>query len=599
MTSVQEGDVAPDPGFTGAIGLIQSRLRTQRIRLTLSVLAASASVALDLVPIWAVLFLITQVVAGSASSSDFALAALVLAISIPTSQALFAFATAQSHIAAFRMIRDLRLSLAEKLLQMPLGEVSGIGSGPARKLLVDEPEQMEPLIAHAIPEGLSALLMWLAVSFWLFVTDWRIGLVSVLLVPISFGAIAIGLGRSRSQMAAYQQANLRLNAAVAEFLRGIVTVKVFHRSGPALARVHGAVDDLVQVQSDWGRVFLPWGGTFYALIMANVTVVLPSGLGLLQTGRIDLHAFLLLVILGANYGAPLLRLFNLFTSLAHISAAVGSIQSLLARPEPEDLGGQYKLEGHTVRFETVSFRYDTIEALSEVSFEAPEGGVTALVGPSGAGKSTAALLLARFYDPTSGWITIGGKDIAELGQDQLRDTVGFVFQDTFLFRGTVLENLRFALPEASLAETQTAARAAQAHEFIKSLPQGYDTVIGGGTGLLSGGERQRLAIARAILKDAPVLVLDEATAFADPDNEAEIQRAISALATGKTVIVVAHRLHTIARADRIVVLEGGRCVAQGRHGDLLAKGGLYARMWRDHSATRDGGLLASPRPEAV
>lgn len=599
MIEVQPMDSVSEPGFFSALKLLSRFLGSGRVALAKSVAMASLSVALELAPIVAILWLIEGLVAGSAAPADFVLAAFVLAMTIPSVQLLFGYATAQSHAAAFHTIHALRVALARKLSAMPLGAVSTLGSGATRKLMIDEPEKLEPLIAHAIPEGVSAGLMWLVVSIWLIATDWVMALATIALTPVAFGAIAIAVRRTQPRMEAFQAANLRMNGTVAEFLRGITAVKIYHRTGPAQRRTRAAIDDFARFQSEWGREFVPWGGTFYALIQANITVILPVGLWRLQTGGIEVEALLLFILLGGNYGAPLMRLFNLFSQMAHVSLAVQSVERLLRQPTLSDTETRLPLNNHAVEFETVSFAYGAARAIDEVSFVAPQGEVTALVGPSGAGKSTLALLLARFYDPLAGRITVGGQNIAEMGQAQLMDTVSFVFQDTFLFRGTIAENLRFAQPDASQGQLENAATAAQAHNFIRALPDGYDTMIGDGSGVLSGGERQRIGIARAILKNAPILVLDEATAFADPDSEADIQKAISAMARGKTLIVVAHRLHTIAKAQQVVVMDAGRVVGRGAHDDLLRTCDLYARMWEDYSASRDAPQAATDMLETA
>ncbi|MEM8957565.1 MAG: ABC transporter ATP-binding protein [Pseudomonadota bacterium] len=592
-----------DPDMAAALRILRPHLGPALGPLTFSIVAAVAYTLLELAPIWVTLWLVTLTVRAEAAPGDFVAGAVLLAVTIPLCYTLYGLSTEKSHVAAFRMIRSLRLRIAEHLTHLPLGQVTDLSSGASRKLMIDEPEKLELVVAHALPEGVGAVLMWMVVTVWLFATDWLMALATVLLVPVALLAMGLAIRRSVPNMAAFQDANLHMNGVLAEFLRGITAIKVYHRAGPAIARTATAIRDFAQLQSDWGRQFVPLGGTFYALILANITVILPVGLWSLHAGWIDLTEFLLFVILGGNYGAPLMRLFNLFGQMAHISVAVTNIDHVLSSQRQPDTGADLPLRGHEVRFDAVSFGYgedgDTA-ALRDVSFTAPGAGMTALIGPSGAGKSTVAALLARFYDPWSGRITIGGQDIAAMGQTQLMETVSFVFQDTFLFRGTIAEALRFARQDASHADLEAAARAARAYDFITALPDGFDTMIGDGSGILSGGERQRLAIARAILKDAPVLVLDEATAFADPDNEAEIQKAISALARGKTVVVVAHRLHTITRADRIIVLDGGRCVAQGRHEELIAQDGLYARMWRDYSATRSARLqTTAPAQEAV
>ena len=376
---------------------------------------------------------------------------------------------------------------------------------------------------------------------------------------------------------------VRLNASIVEYLAGMPVVKVFNRTGDSFAETGDAVRSYVAMETEWARDYVPLGGTFYTLVLANIVVILPVGLALLHAGSIDLPTLLLFVILGANYSQPLIKLFNQFHTLAHISMGAMLVTDLLETAPQADTGARVELADHDVSFEGVGFGYGAQDALHDVTFVARTSEVTALVGPSGSGKSTIASLVPRFRDVRSGRVTIGGVDVREIGLGQLMDTVAFVFQDTFLFSDTIAANIRFGKPDATDAEVEAAAKAARAHDFIATLPHGYATHLGEQGHSLSGGERQRIAIARAMLKNAPIIVLDEATAFADPDNEAAIQEAIGALISRRTLIVVAHRLHTIVDADRIVVVDGGGVAESGRHEELVAHGGLYARLWDDYT----------------
>jgi ATP-binding cassette subfamily B protein len=373
-----------------------------------------------------------------------------------------------------------------------------------------------------------------------------------------------------------------MNASIVDYLAGMPVVKIFNRTGQSFAQTSQAVRDYAAIETRWAREYLPLGGAFYMLVAANIVVILPVGLMLMRAGSVDLPTLLLFVILGANYSQPLLKLFNQFHGLAHISMGSTAIADLLDEPPQSDSGARIALPHHDVAFEAVRFGYGPADVLHDVTLVARTGQVTALVGPSGAGKSTIAGLVPRFRDVRAGKITIGGVDVRDMSLDQLMDTVAFVFQDTFLFSDTIAANIRFGKPDATDAEVRAAARAAQADVFIEALPDGYDTPLGEQGRTLSGGERQRIAIARAILKDAPVVVLDEATAFADPDNEAAIQAALSALTRDRTLILVAHRLHTVMNAAQILVIDQGCVAERGRHEELIQIGGLYARLWDDY-----------------
>ncbi|WP_439527541.1 ABC transporter ATP-binding protein [Pannonibacter sp.] len=583
-TSASEPD--PKPDLFSSIKLLTRHGTGLRGRLVLAVLIATCAVGLELIPVWVVWQAVSGLVAGTGEASSFAgLAALTL-LAVVFGSLLMGLALGLSHLVAFNLIHSLRLVLSRHLASLPMGWFQGRRSGGAKKLVVDEPERLELIIAHGLPEGVSAVGTWAAVTVWLFAVDWRMALVTIVLTPVSFFMIIFAMARTSVQIGEYQRRSERLNSAVVEYLAGMPVIKVFNRTGAAFDESAKAVRDYTAIETEMGRSFVPLGSAFHTLVVANIALILPAGLLMMRAGLIDLTTLCLFVILGANYSQPLLKLFNLFHNMAHISMASTLIDDVLATPRQADSGRRLDLDSHEIRFEDVSFGYVSHDVVHGVSFTARAGEMTALVGPSGSGKSTLAGLVPRLHDPRGGRITLGGQDLRDIGLDQLMEQVAFVFQQTFLFTGTIASNIRFGKPDASLAEVEAAAEAARAHDFIAALPDGYDTRLGEGGATLSGGERQRIAIARAILKDAPVIVLDEATAFADPDSEAAIQEALGELAKGRTLIVVAHRLQTIMNADRIVVLDRGRVAEQGRHADLIAAGGLYAQLWADYSAAQ-------------
>lgn len=575
------------PDYLASLKLLGRFLPGSRLAMGGAILLATAAVACELAPIVAVYKVITAELSGTLGPAYLFGAAGLALLAVVVGYSLMGLAVGLSHVIAFDVLCRLRLAMARHLARLPIGWFADRKSGDAKKLIIDEPESMELIFAHGIPEGVSALATWVAVSVWLFVVDWRMALATVAVTPVAFVLISAGMARGARRAADYQRAGARMNASVVEFLAGMAVVKIFNRTGESFAETARAVRAYAEVETAWAEDYLPLGGTFYALVLTNVVVILPVGAFLMAAGSLDLATLVLFVILGANYSQPLMKLFNQFHTLAHISMGSTRIAEALAAEPQADSGRTVALASHDVVFDEVSFGYGKEEVLHRVSFTAPAGSVTALVGPSGAGKSTVASLVARFWDPRSGRVTLGGVDLREIGLSQLMDMVAFVFQDSFLFSDTIAANIRFGNPNASDAEVEAAARAARAHDFIMAFPDGYATRLGDRGQLLSGGERQRIAIARAILKDAPVIVLDEATAFADPDNEAAIQEAIGELTAGRTLLVVAHRLHTIMSADQILVVDGGRIAEAGRHDDLVAKGGLYARLWRDYTEARD------------
>ncbi len=575
------------PDYLASLKLLGRFLSGSRLAMGGAILLATAAVACELAPIVVVYKVVTAALTGTLGPAYLVGAAGLALLAVVVGYALMGLSVGLSHVVAFDVLCRLRLALARHLARLPIGWFADRKSGDAKKLIIDEPESMELIFAHGIPEGVSALATWVAVSIWLFLVDWRMALATVAVTPVAFVLISTGMARGARRAADYQRAGARMNASVVEFLAGMAVVKIFNRTGESFAETARAVRAYAEVETAWAEDYLPLGGTFYALVLTNVVVILPVGAFLMAAGSLDLSTLVLFVILGANYSQPLMKLFNQFHTLAHISMGSTRIAEALAAEPQADSGRTVALASHDVVFDEVSFGYGKEEVLHRVSFTAPAGSVTALVGPSGAGKSTVASLVARFWDPRSGRVTLGGVDLREIGLAQLMDMVAFVFQDSFLFSDTIAANIRFGNPKASDAEVEAAARAARAHDFIMAFPDGYGTRLGDRGQLLSGGERQRIAIARAILKDAPVIVLDEATAFADPDNEAAIQEAMGELTAGRTLLVVAHRLHTIMSADQILVVDGGRIVEAGRHDDLVAKGGHYARLWRDYTEARD------------
>ena len=575
------------PDYLASLKLLGRFLPGSRLAMGGAILLATAAVACELAPVVVVYKVVTAALSGTLGPAYLAGAAGLALLAVVVGYGLMGLAVGLSHVVAFDVLCRLRLALARHLARLPIGWFADRKSGDAKKLIIDEPESMELIFAHGIPEGVSALATWVAVSVWLFAVDWRMALATVAVTPVAFVLISTGMARGARRAADYQRAGARMNASVVEFLAGMAVVKIFNRTGESFAETARAVRAYAEVETAWAEDYLPLGGTFYALVLTNVVIILPVGAFLMAAGSLDLATLVLFVILGANYSQPLMKLFNQFHTLAHISMGSTRIADALAAEPQADSGRTVALASHDVVFDEVSFGYGKEEVLHRVSFTAPAGSVTALVGPSGAGKSTVASLVARFWDPRSGRVTLGGVDLREIGLAQLMDMVAFVFQDSFLFSDTIAANIRFGNPTASDAEVEAAARAARAHDFIMAFPDGYATRLGDRGQLLSGGERQRIAIARAILKNAPVIVLDEATAFADPDNEAAIQEAIGELTAGRTLLVVAHRLHTIMSADQILVVDGGRIAEAGRHDDLVAKGGLYARLWRDYTEARD------------
>ncbi|MFI9535488.1 ABC transporter ATP-binding protein [Nocardia fusca] len=491
----------------------------------------------------------------------------------------------------------VRRSLADKLTRVPLGWFSERTSGDIKKYLQDDVEALHYLVAHARLDFVGGLVVPVATLVYLLTVDWRLTL--VLLIPLL--AYALSLSRmmdqtSRDRLAVYSRWERRVQTATIEFVDGIQVVRAFGQAGRAHHEFQAAVDGQTAAFTRWKTPMIRLQAVADitvspVFVMAVIVLAGLAAVGLDWTQPLDLLPFLLV---GLGLGSSLLGLGYGGQALREAGAAAVRLYDLQQTPElPDGAPDPAALpavpaEPGVVRFDSVAFGYrDDHQVLRGIDLELRPGTLTALVGPSGSGKSTLAKLLPRFYDVDAGRITIGGRDIRDIPAAELYRTVGFVFQDVRLIRGSVRDNLLLARPDADSATLEAAARAAQIHERIIALPRGYDSEIGVDASL-SGGEAQRLSIARALLADTPVLVLDEATAFADPESEAAVQDALARLVAGRTVLVIAHRLHTITGVDRIVVLENGTLVEQGDHARLSTAGGTYQRLWEINEAALGG-----------
>lgn len=486
-----------------------------------------------------------------------------------------------SHIAAYDILHELRMELAEKLGTLPLGYFSGRSTGEIKQVVHEDVERVEEGLAHFIPDTVSGIAVPLLTAIVLFAVDWRMALATVALMPVLLllwrRAYKVG------DMEGHNAALARMNAAVVQYVQGMRVIKAFLQAGGAYAKYRDAVQNMSQTMDASYRRSQPNNTAMFVLMRANVFVILPVGTWLYLQGSLDLPTFVLFLILGMGFNVPLQKLiFSTGFAVWQLSMAMTKIEEILAEGPLREPEIPKEPRGHDIEFREVYFGYGEREVLKGVSFTAPRGSVTALVGPSGAGKTTIARLVPRFWDVDGGEIRLGGVDVREISTEKLMDKVAFVFQDVFLFNDTVYENIRAGRPGASREEVLDAARRARVDDFVRALPDGYDTSVGENGARLSGGQRQRISIARAILKDAPVVVLDEATAFVDPENEAKIQEAIGSLTEEKTLIVVAHRLSTITGADQILVVDEGRIAARGTHGELLEESPLYATLWRAH-----------------
>lgn len=496
-----------------------------------------------------------------------------------------------SHIAAFRTARNMRSAALHHIITLPLGFFSGSSSGKLRKIIDECAGQTEGFLAHQLPDFIGAVVTPVVAVVLLFVFDWRLGFLCLVPILISFFILAKMMGGNSAQfMKEYQDAQEEMTVEAVEYVRGIPVVKVFQQTVYSFKSFHGTIMKYMKLASRYSLSWqLPMTG-FTVSVNAAFALLVPAGI--LMIGSVaDPKAFLLNFIFYILFtpvcSLMVTRIMYVSESLMQAGDAVARIDGILSESPLAESECLKKPEGSSVSFQNVTFTYPgtNTPALKNVSFELAQGKTVALVGPSGGGKTTAASLIPRFFDVQSGSVSVGGVDVREMATQDLMNQVAFVFQDTHLFKASILDNIRSARPQASREEATSAAKAARCMDILDKLPSGIDTVIGTKGVYLSGGEQQRIALARAMLKDAPIIVLDEATAFADPDNEHQIQLAFTELTKGKTVLMIAHRLSTVKNADVIIVMEDGGISQQGTHGELIEQGGRYAALWRDYQTS--------------
>ena len=505
-----------------------------------------------------------------------------------------------THLAAFRCASNIRKATSEHLLKLPLGYFDTHATGELRRIVDGCAASTETLLAHMLPDISGAVAMVAGLLVLLFAFDWRLGAACLISVVISIGAMATMMsGKGGEFMKAYMGALVRMNKTGTEYVRGIPVVKVFQQTVHSFKAFHDAIVDYAHMAQDYAGTFCraPQVANLTAL-NGIVAFFLPVAL-LLAPGEADFARFVanfaFYSIFSAVVPTAMTKLMFVGEASQMSADSLARIRGIMeAKPLAVSAAPKH-LSGNDVCFDDVSFTYEGAEApaVDHVSFDVPAGSTLALVGPSGGGKSTCASLIPRFWDATSGRVLVGGVDVRDIDPHELMDHVAFVFQTNKLFHQTLADNVRAARPDATDEEVREALAAAQCDDIVAKLPQGIDTVLGAGGAYLSGGEIQRVALARAILKDAPIVVLDEATAFADPENEALIQRAFAHLACGRTVIMIAHRLSTVVGADKIVVLDQGRVQETGTHAELLSRDGLYAKMWAEYERAASWKIAAA------
>lgn len=534
----------------------------------------------SMIPYFLVYSIIKPLLNGETLSAGFFIGHIVLITAFESAYAvLYVLGLKYSHISAYNTLKNIRISLQKKIERQPLGTIQDMGSGRIKKLFTDDIEQVELLLAHAVPEGFSNLAIALIAVICMFIVDWRLALLSLCSLPVGLFAMGMMFKVGMERMNAYYAASAKMNATIIEYVNGMEVVKVFGRDGESYRRYEKDIKDYRNFTLAWYKVCWPWMSLYSAIIPCVALVMLPVGTLFVIDGTSTLADLVLVFCLSLSIGMPLLKALSFAGKIPQLNYKIDEIEKAMDNKPLKSGGNVFSGDSHIVKFEDVRFAYKEKEVLHGVSLELGEGTLTALVGESGSGKSTLAKLLVHYYDLNGGRITLGEQDITDMSIEALNDNISYVSQEQFLFNTSLYENILIGKPDATRDEVMAAAEKAQCTEFLERLPNGIDTMAEDGGKQLSGGERQRISLARAILKNAPVIVLDEATAFIDPENEEKMNAAIGEIIKGKTVLVIAHRLQTIINADKICVMKDGELIATDTHQALLKGCEEYRKLW--------------------
>lgn len=545
-----------------------------------SAVSITAAVILSVVPYFLLYQLIAPLLNGESLTSGYvALRVVITAVCLVGNAVLYVHGLDLSHYSAYNTLRNLRTALQGRLEQQPLGAIRELGNGRIKKVFTDDIETIELLLAHAIPEGIANLIIPAVVMVAMFFADWKLALLSLASLPFGMFAMGMMFKIGMSRMEAYYAAAAKMNNTIIEYINGMEVVKVFNRDGESYARYENDIHYYRDMTLDWYRICWPWMALYSSILPCVALFTLPIGGWFVLKGWSTLADFVLVLCMTLAVGPPLLKAIGFAGKFPQLNYKVEELERLLDNPPLKQSDRGFEGKNHDICFEDVHFSYKNTEVIHGIDLTIREGEMAALVGESGSGKSTLARLLVHFYDLDSGKITLGGQDITDMRVEALNDQIAFVSQEQFLFNTSLYENIRLGKPDASREEVLDAASLAQCDEFLERFPQGIDSKAGDGGKMLSGGERQRISLARALLKDAPIIVLDEATAFIDPENEEKMNAAISEVIRGKTVLIIAHRLHTVTGADQIIVLDNGNIDARGTHEELLKSSPVYQRLW--------------------
>lgn len=559
-------------------------------RLTVSALLILAGSVCSIAPFYIAYLIIEKIIARSFMLSDLISLGIWAAAAIVLQMLCSGVAMAQSHIAAYKILFRLRVKLANKMTRLPLGYFENTSSGFIKKVMMGDIEAIEEFIAHNLVDLLSVIFIPLIIFAWLATIHFPLALLCIF--PV-FGGFILQRVRMRIEAGSVQQffkLKVRMNTTIIEFIKGMPVIKAFNQSVFSFKKYKDEAEAYSQHWINMNRKAAGFFATYSLMVDSGIILMLPIGGWLYLKGTLDLPAFLMFLFLGLGLTRYMKQLTSFGSNITQIGKGVEALNSIMDAKEMNDKGNIQQLDNYDIEFSNVSFGYGEKMILKNISFKSPQGTITALTGNSGAGKTTVGRLIPRFWDIEHGEIKIGGINIKDMQSAILMRQVSFVFQDVFLFNDTILENIRMGDQNITREKVIEIARQAQCHEFITELPDGYETRIGAGGTFLSGGEKQRISIARAIAKNSPVIILDEATSYADTENEVKIQKALSVLLKNKTVLIIAHRLSTIKNANQILVFRDGEIIENGTHKQLYAMNGAYKTMWDMHIDAAEWGI---------
>lgn len=563
-------------------------LKKHKSKVFASVLIAIIGVGFGVIPYFSVASIINNLVDNNTDIYNYLPYIFAILVGFLGSVLFHEVSTIISHNLAYRIIEDKRKLLADKLSRLSMGDVEKKSSGQWSQFMVETLDKMEKPIAHVIPEVIANIIIPIVLIVIIFVLDWRIGIANLLTIPLGLLFSMLMMRGYEAKSKRYQEASKAMNTTMVEYVNGIKVIKAFNKSASSFGKFKETVNENKKAMLDWYLSVCFSMTATMETIPATMIFVLPASIYFFMNGSIEIGTLVICVLLSYASYKPLIKAMSHLETITNIKTILEEINKVMDIPDLKRGKTTKNIGSYDVEFRNVTFAYDESKnVLNGISFKANENELTAIVGGSGGGKSTIAKLLAGFWNVNSGEILIGKNDLNDMPLKQNMELVTYVSQENFLFNKTILENLKIAKEDASMSEIQKACEKASCHDFIMSLPNGYETIVGESGANLSGGEKQRIAIARSFLKNSPIVLLDEATAYSDPDNESVIQESINNLIENKTVIMIAHRLSTIVNANKIIVVDNGSIIEQGSHKELLELNGKYKEMWDIYTESKE------------